>query len=57
MEKLVFALVTMAWKLKPYFQAYTTVVLTDKSLRRAISSPEAAGWMALWVVELSKFDI
>ena len=43
MEKLAFALVTMARKLKPYFQAHTIVVLTDKPLRRAMSSPEAAG--------------
>ena len=57
MEKLTFALVTTARKLKPYFQTYTIVVLTDKPLRRAISSPEAAGRMALWAVELSKFDI
>ena len=46
MEKLAFALVTAAQKLKPYFQAHTIVVLTDKPLRRAISSPEAVGWMA-----------
>ena len=32
MEKLTFTLVTIAWKLKPYFQAYTVVVLTDKPL-------------------------
>ena len=29
----------------------------DKPLRRAMSSPEAAGRMAIWVVELSEFDI
>ena len=57
MEKLAFALVTVARKLKPYFQAHTIVVLTDKPLRRAMSSPEAAGWMVLWAVELSEFDI
>ena len=33
------------------------VVLTDKPLRRAMSSPEAVGWMALWAIELSEFDI
>ena len=38
MEKLAFALVTTARKLKPYFQAHTVVVLTDKPLRRAMSS-------------------
>ena len=57
MEKLAFALVTAARKLKPYFQAYTVVVLTDKPLRRAMSSLKAARRMALWAVELSKFNI
>ena len=42
MEKLAFALVTAARKLKPYFQAHTVIVLTDKPLRRAMSNPEAA---------------
>ena len=57
MEKLAFALVIAARRLKPYFQAHTIVVLTDKPLRKAMSSPEAVGRMALWAMELSKFDI
>ena len=57
MEKLAFALVTVAQKLKPYFQAHTMVILTDKPLRKAMSSPEVVGRMALWVVELNEFDI
>ena len=57
MEKLAFALVTMARKLKPYFQAHTIIVLTDQPLRRTMSSPEAAKRMALWAIELSEFDI
>ena len=57
MEKLAFALIIAARKLKPYFQAHTIVVLTDKPLRKAMSSPEAAGRMALWAIELSEFDI
>ena len=57
MEKLAFVLIIAARKLKPYFQAHTIVVLIDKSLRKAISSPEAAGRMALWAMELSEFDI
>ena len=57
MEKLAFALVTTTHKLKPYFQAYTVVVLTDKPLWWAMSNPEAAGRMALWAIELSEFDI
>ena len=57
MEKLAFALVTMARKLKPYFQAHTIIVLTDQPLKRAMSSPEATGRMALWSIELSEFDV
>ena len=57
MEKLAFALITAARKLKPYFQAHTIVVLTDQPLKRAMSSPEAAGRMALWAIELNEFDV
>ena len=57
MEKLAFVLLIAARKLKPYFQAHTIVVLTNKPLRKAMSSPEVAGRMALWAVELSEFDI
>ena len=57
MEKLAFALVAAARKLKPYFQAHTVVVLIDKPLRRAMSNPDAVGRLALWAIELSEFDI
>ena len=57
MEKLAFTLVMATRKLKPYFQAHTVVVLTDKPLRQAISNPDAPGRLALWAIELSEFDI
>ena len=57
MENHAFALVTAARKLKPYFQAHTVIVLTNKPLWRAMSSPEAARKLALWAIELSEFDI
>ena len=57
MEKLAFTSITAAHKLKPYFQAYTIVILTDKPLQRAMSNPEATRRMTLWVIELSEFDI
>ena len=57
MEKLAFTLVTAARKLKPYFQAHTVVVLTDRPLQRAMSNPDAARRLALWAIELSEFDI
>ena len=57
MEKLAFALIIAVRRLKPYFQAHAIIVLMDKPLRKAMSSPEAAGRVALWAVELSEFDI
>ncbi|XP_075640312.1 uncharacterized protein LOC142612067 [Castanea sativa] len=57
MEKLAFALITAAHKLKPYFQAHTVIVFTNKPLRRAIRNPEAAEWMTIRVIKLSEFDI
>ena len=43
MEKLAFALVMAAHKLKPYFQAHTVIVFTDKPLQQVMSNPEATG--------------
>ena len=57
MEKLAFAFITAARKLKPYFQAHTIIVLMDQLLKKAMNSPEAVGRMALWVIELGEFDI
>ena len=56
-EKLAFALVTATCKLKPYFQAHTVIVLTDKPLWRVMSNPKDAKRMALWAIKLSEFDI
>jgi len=57
MEKLTFALVMAARKLKPYFQAHTVIILTDKPLQRAMSNSEVASQLALWGIELSEFVI
>ena len=57
MERLAFAPVTAACKLKPYFEAHAMIVLTNKPLQRAMSNPKVAEQMALWAIELSEFDI
>ena len=57
MEKLAFALITAARKLRPYFQAHTIVVKIDKPLRKTMDNLEAAGRLVLWAIKLSKFDI
>ena len=43
MEKLAFALITAAWKLRLYFQAHTIVVQIDKPLWKVMNNPEATG--------------
>ena len=57
MEKLAFVLVTIARKPKPYFQVHTLIILTNKSLRRAMNSPKAARQITLWAIELSEFNV
>ena len=57
MEKLAFALVTAARKLRPYFQAHTIVLLTNHPLRKAMNKPDAVGRLIQWSIELSEFDI
>uniref|UniRef100_A0A2N9I431 Uncharacterized protein n=1 Tax=Fagus sylvatica TaxID=28930 RepID=A0A2N9I431_FAGSY len=57
MEKLAFALVTAARRLRPYFQAHTIVLLTNHPLRKAMNKPDAAGRLIQWSIELSEFDI
>jgi len=42
MEKLAVTLITAAHKLRPYFQAHTIVVQTNKPLRKTMNNPEAA---------------
>ena len=42
MKKLSFVLVTVARKLKLYFQDHTVIVLIDKPLRRATNNLKAA---------------
>ena len=57
MEKLTFALITAARKLRPYFQAHTIVVLTNLALWKAMNKPNVTGRLVQWSIELSEFDI
>ena len=43
MEKLAFALVTASRKLRHYFQAHVTNVMTDHPLKKAMNKLEVAG--------------
>lgn len=57
MEKWVLALVIAAKKLRPYFQAYPIIVMTDQPFRQVLYKPEASGRLVKWLVKLSEFDI
>ncbi|KAK8951092.1 hypothetical protein KSP39_PZI003623 [Platanthera zijinensis] len=57
LEKLVFALVISARKLRPYFQAHSIQIVTDHPLRRILEGVEHSGRLAKWSIELSEFDL
>ena len=57
MEKLAFALITAAYKVRPYFQAHTIVIQTNKPLRKTMNHPEVAKHLVLRAIQLSEFDI
>ncbi|KAK3003687.1 hypothetical protein RJ639_018457 [Escallonia herrerae] len=56
-EKLVFALLIAARKLRPYFHSHSITMLTDKPLRRILHKPDVSGRLVPWSIELGEFDI
>ncbi|XP_004301972.1 PREDICTED: uncharacterized protein LOC101291061 [Fragaria vesca subsp. vesca] len=56
-EKLAFALITLARKLRPYFQAHTIKVMTNQPLKQVLWKPETSGRLVKCAVELGEFDI
>ncbi|CAL9017982.1 unnamed protein product [Prunus brigantina] len=56
-EKLAFALVVSARRLRPYFQAHTIYVLTNHPLRQVLQKPRDFGRLVKWAIELGEFDI
>ncbi|XP_074326860.1 uncharacterized protein LOC141664806 [Apium graveolens] len=57
MEKLVYALILAAQKLRPYFQAHRIEVRTAYPLRHILHKPESSGRMLKRAVELGQFDL
>ncbi|XP_042432923.1 uncharacterized protein LOC122019532 [Zingiber officinale] len=56
LEKLAFALVLAARRLRSYFLAHTIIVMTNSPLSRVLLNPEALGWLIKWTTEFSEFD-
>ena len=57
LEQAALALRAAAKKLRPYFQAHPTVVLTNLPLQNTTHKPDLSRRMARWVIELSEFGI
>ena len=57
MEKLILALVTAAWKLRPYFKAHTIEFPTKYLMKQVLHKPETSGRLMKWAIELSEFEI
>ncbi|GKV51004.1 hypothetical protein SLEP1_g57682 [Rubroshorea leprosula] len=56
-EKAALAVVTLARKLRPYFQSHPIIVLTDQPLPQILQKPECSGRLIKWAVELGEFEI
>ncbi|GAV73668.1 LOW QUALITY PROTEIN: Glyco_hydro_16 domain-containing protein/XET_C domain-containing protein, partial [Cephalotus follicularis] len=56
-EKFEYALIIVARKLRPYFQAHTIKVLTDKPLKQVLAKPDTSGRLIKWSVELGEYDV
>ena len=57
LEKLTYALLIAARRLRPYFQGHTIILLTDQPIKAILHRADASGRMAKWAIELTEFNI
>ena len=57
LEKLTYALLIAARRLRPYFQGHTITLLTDQPIKAVLHRADASRRIAKWAVELTEFDI
>ena len=57
MEKLILTLVTIARRLRPYFQAHTIEIPIEHLMKQILHKPETSERLVKWAIELSEFDI
>jgi hypothetical protein len=56
-HKVVYAVFITSRKLRHYFQAHKSSVVTSYSLKAMLHSPNATGNIAKWAVELAEFEL
>ncbi|XP_062158742.1 uncharacterized protein LOC133866220 [Alnus glutinosa] len=56
-EKLAFALIVLARRLRPYFQAHAIRVLIEYPMKKILQKADLSGRLVNWSVELGQFDI
>ncbi|XP_021719468.1 uncharacterized protein LOC110687160 [Chenopodium quinoa] len=57
LEKVAYAVVVAARKLRPYFDSRQIVVLTDQPLEKVLGKVEKSGRLTKWAFELTEFSI
>ncbi|GJW40434.1 putative reverse transcriptase domain, ribonuclease H-like domain protein [Tanacetum coccineum] len=57
LEKLIFALMYAARKLRRYFQAHPIQVFSDKPIKQILVKPKKLGRIAKWAIELGEHEI
>ncbi|XP_057250131.1 uncharacterized protein LOC130591205 [Beta vulgaris subsp. vulgaris] len=57
LEKMAYAVLIAARKLRPYFDSHTVQVLTNQPLEKALHKLDTSGRLLKWAIELSEFDI
>ena len=57
LEKLAFALIVAARKLRPYFQAHAIVVVISFPIKLVLHKPKVSERLAKWAVELGEYDV
>ena len=56
-KKVALALITSAWRLRPFFQSHQVVVKMNYPIKQVLWKPELTGRMVVWSVEVSEFNL
>lgn len=56
-EKMIFAIVVSARRLRPYFSSHTIEVMTSSPLKQIMLNPGMSGRIVKWAIKLGEYDI